>query len=613
MEQFLAFRIGLISGQYFQVLLGKDYHAFLRTTLFSLILILSMAVIKSIRVYTTNSMSVEWRRSLTKSLHRKYFERSLYYDLNVLTQSDSPSDKCLDNPDQRMAADTNVFCTIYGNLISRLLVTPITTIYYAYAAYSRTGWIGPTGMFIIFFVSSIINKFLMSPVVRLMFKKEKLEGDFRYNHVFVRVNSESLAFCGTKAEAVEHRDLNDKLITLCKTQQELMTRQLVLDLATNTFDYFGSIASYIVIAIPIFAGVYDALDDKTLSRMISENAFVCMYLIFQFSQFVDMAKDVSNVAGVTHRISEVFERQSKMTSHGNQGRVIKATIVQETQSGNQERLTTTDAVQGTYSRSLQQPHVDHCSMGEEAEVLIRVRNLNVVTPNKTNTLVSNLNFDVIRNQNLLITGRSSSGKTSLLRVIKGLWPTHDNRNIYTEGPIQYLTDESIYYVPQRSFLSETGSTLRQLIAYPQEPTHSPSEQTWMVQQIEKFGLSNLLARVGGSIDSSPFEQFEQQRVTSARGAAGGGSFHWSEDVSPGEMQLLAFIRMFYHAPTIAILDEATSAVSLDIEEMLYGECMDRKITLISVAHRDTVRKFHHRNLVISSGSDEWRMVEVAKE
>ena len=77
---------------------------------------------------------------------------------------------------------------------------------------------------------------------QLTFRKEKMEGDFRYKHVFIRTNAESLAFCGTEAEEVEHKDLDGQLLSLCRTQQDLVTRQFLLDLSTNTFDYFGSIA-----------------------------------------------------------------------------------------------------------------------------------------------------------------------------------------------------------------------------------------------------------------------------------------------------------------------------------------------------------------------------------
>ena len=51
----------------------------------------------------------------------------------------------------------------------------------------------------------------MSPVVNLMVKKERYEGDFRFQHVFIRVNSESLAFYGKEAESVEERALDKKL------------------------------------------------------------------------------------------------------------------------------------------------------------------------------------------------------------------------------------------------------------------------------------------------------------------------------------------------------------------------------------------------------------------
>ena len=51
----------------------------------------------------------------------------------------------------------------------------------------------------------------MSPVVNLMVKKERYEGDFRFQHVFIRVNSESLAFYGKEAETVEERALDKKL------------------------------------------------------------------------------------------------------------------------------------------------------------------------------------------------------------------------------------------------------------------------------------------------------------------------------------------------------------------------------------------------------------------
>ena len=56
------------------------------------------------------------------------------------------------------------------------------------------------------------------------------------------------------------------LVQLCDTQQRVTGRQFFLDTSTNMFGYFGAIASYIVIAIPIFAGVYDGLDEPALAE-----------------------------------------------------------------------------------------------------------------------------------------------------------------------------------------------------------------------------------------------------------------------------------------------------------------------------------------------------------
>lgn len=104
------------------------------------------------------------------------------------------------------------------------------------------------------------------------------------------------------------------------------------------FDYLGSILSYIVIAIPIFSGVYGDLSPTELSSLVSkvslppgnappipghtcspalrsalesrpglsalspaQNAFVCLYLINCFSQLIELSTTLSDVAGYTHR------------------------------------------------------------------------------------------------------------------------------------------------------------------------------------------------------------------------------------------------------------------------------------------------------------------------
>ena len=50
-------------------------------------------------------------------------------------------------------------------------------------------------------------------------------------------------------------------------------------------------------------------------------------------------------------------------------------------------------------------------------------------------------------------------------------------------------------------------------------------------QNSRYGMSNLIERVGGSIDALP----------------GGDHFSsWTGELSPGEMQIISFLRLLYH-------------------------------------------------------------------
>lgn len=64
--------------------------------------------------------------------------------------------------------------------------------------------------------------------------------------------------------------------------------------------------------------------------------------------------------------------------------------------------------------------------------------------------------------------------------------------------------------------------------------------------------------------------------------------------------IVAMARLFYHKPEFAILDECTSAVSVDVEALMYEYAKKQKITLFTVSHRQSLFR-HHEYLLRFDG------------
>lgn len=102
------------------------------------------------------------------------------------------------------------------------------------------------------------------------------------------------------------------------------------------------------------------------------------------------------------------------------------------------------------------------SLEDPGAVLFHLQDVTICPPNESVPLLLNLSFTVNFGSNLLITGKSSSGKTSIFRVIKGLWPVQSG-NIMRCLP--FIPSE-VFFLPQHSLLSD--GTLLDQIVYPLE-------------------------------------------------------------------------------------------------------------------------------------------------
>uniref|UniRef100_A0A8C1D793 ATP-binding cassette, sub-family D (ALD), member 4 n=1 Tax=Cyprinus carpio carpio TaxID=630221 RepID=A0A8C1D793_CYPCA len=525
--QLVIYQVGLIPSQFYEVLSEKNYGKFKNLVLFAVMLILINSTLKSLDQYISSLLYVSWRKSLTEELHRTYFKGRVYYTLNVLC-------KDIDNPDQRISQDVERLCKQMSTMASRLLISPFTVTYYTYQCFNSAGWIGFVSIFGYFVVGSILNKILIGPIVSMLVEQEKLEGDFRFKHMQIRVNAEAAAFY--RAGKVEHMRTDRRLQMLLSTQRSLMNKELWLYIGVNTFDYLGSILSYIVIAIPIFAGDYDGLTPGELSALVSKNAFVCIYLINCFTQLIDLS---TTVLLKTQCYYDSFSR-----------------------------------VLYIYTFSI----YIHSVPADTAFVLDR---LSYKSPVSEELLVKDLTLKISQGTHMLVVGNTGTGKTSLLRVLNGLWEA-------CNGSVEMTTcfgPRGVLFLPQKAYL--TDGTLREQVR--KEKTYSTYNKVLLHVFMYFVCQSNLLSRIGG-LDTKV-------------------DWNWYDVLSPGEMQRLCFARLFYLQPKYAVLDEATSALTEEAEGQLYKACKQLGMTLISLGHRSTLKK-HHDIMLRLCGGGQWELTKL---
>jgi vitamin B12/bleomycin/antimicrobial peptide transport system ATP-binding/permease protein len=196
---------------------------------------------------------------------------------------------------------------------------------------------------------------------------------------------------------------------------------------------------------------------------------------------------------------------------------------------------------------------------------VALSELDIDMPDGT-ALLRGVSFSPAHGKALLIAGPSGSGKSTLLRAIAGIWP-------YGRGEIR-LGKGPILFMPQRPYLPL--GTLASALRYPNIEKGAVS-----IQRLEA-----VLEEVGLGVLAAELDDVQ----------------NWSQRLSLGEQQRLAFARILLIKPALLFLDEATSALDELCEARLYSLLRTATWlpTIVSVGHRSTLRVFHDQILDVTA-------------
>jgi putative ATP-binding cassette transporter len=493
-------------------------------------------------IYLTQRFIIAWRMWLTGRLTDDWLDGRAYYrDLFI--------DDTIDNPDQRIQQDVDIFTAGAGGtpnvpsnetantLLFGAVRAVVSVVSFAAILWHLSGRLDVFGfqfrhaMFwivLIFVVIATGVAFRLGrPLIRLNFNNEKLNAAFRYALVRLRDAAEAVGFY--RGEQVERTQLWGRFIPIIGNYRGFVRRTILF----NGWNWSMSQAivplPWIIQAPRLFAGQI-AFGDVTQTATA-------------FGEIHDSLSFFRNNYDAFAAFRAAIIRLHGLVDANAKGRDLPAVLTWPTDDGSVEF----DGVE-------------------------------VRTPDG-DPLVDPLDVRLEAGQSLVITGQSGAGKTTLLRSLAELWPYASGTLRCPDGDNATMFLSQLPYVPL--------GTLRTVVCYPNSPGDISDET--LHDTLTKVALAPLRGRLDEVRDwAKVLSPGEQQRVAFAR-------------------ILLTKPKAVFLDESTSALDEGLEHA---LYELLRSELPD--CVVVSVSHRPAVELFHDQQLKLLGGGP-WRLGPVIRE